>query len=102
MMTSEYREIYLRAHTTKHTGKAREKRDRSEDPTVPKWPEHALIFDTETRTDIHQELTFGFYRVCRLVDNAFHCESEGIIYSEAITKEELNQLGIFISRTLSD
>jgi len=95
----EYRDIYLRTHTTKHCNKIHEKRNRG-DPSVPKWPEHALIFDTETRTDVHEELTFGFYRICRLVGNAYLCESEGIVYSEAITKEDLNQIGIFVSDTL--
>src|SRR5258705_3329144 len=98
---SEHRDIYLRAHTTKETDKAREKQKRS-DSSVPKWPEHALIFDTETRTDVHQDLMFGFYRVCRLVGDVYLCESEGIVYSEAITKEEMNQIGTFGSSTLSD
>lgn len=97
----EYRDIYLRAHSTKHSEKVHEKRNR-DDPTVSKWPEYALIFDTETRTDVHQDLMFGFYRVCRWVGDAYLCESEGIVYSEAITKKELNHIGVFISDTLTD
>jgi len=93
--------IYLRAHTAKRSDKVHETRNRG-DPSVPKWPEHALIFDTETRTDVHQELMFGFYRICRLADDTYLCESEGIVYSEAITKEELNQIGAFVSDTLAD
>jgi len=98
---SNRRDIYLRAHTAKHSDKVREKRNRG-DPSVPKWPQHVLIFDTETRTDVHQELMFGFYRICRMVGNTYLCESEGIVYSEAITKEELNQIGVFVSDTLAD
>jgi hypothetical protein len=94
-------DIYLRAHTAKHSDKVHEKRNRV-DPSVPKWSEHALIFDTETRTDVHQELMFGFYRICKLVGDTYLCESEGIVYSEAITKEELNQIGVFVSDTLAD
>ena len=97
----EYRHIHIRAHTAKHTDKVHEKRNRG-DPSVPKWPENALIFDTETRTDVHQELMFGFYRICRLVGDTYLCESEGIVYSDAITKRELNQLGVFVSGTLAD
>ena len=92
---SNRRDIYLRAHTAKHSDKVHERRTRC-DPPVPKWPEHALIFDTETRTDVHQELMFGFYRICNLVGDAYLCESEGIVYSEAITKEDLNQIGTFV------
>src|ERR1019366_8075117 len=97
----EYRDIYLRAHTTRYTEKRREKRARRE-LSVPKWPERALIFDTETRTDVHQVLMFGFYRVCKLVGDVYLCESEGIVYSETITKEELNQIEAFVSNTLAD
>jgi hypothetical protein len=97
----QYRDIHLRAHTTIHTEQRRESCARS-DPSVPKWPERALIFDTETRTDVHQELMFGFYRVCKLVGDCYLCESEGIVYSETITKEELNQIGAFVSNKLTE
>ena len=98
---NEYRDIFLRAHTSKHTDRVHENRNRG-DPSVPKWPEYALIIDSETRTDVHQDLMFGFYRICRLVGDVYLCESEGIVYSEAITKEELNRIGIFVSDTLAD
>jgi hypothetical protein len=45
---------------------------------------------------------FGLYRLCKLVGDAYLCESEGIVYSEAITKAELNQIGTFVSNTLAD
>src|SRR5215472_538735 len=98
---TEHRDIYLRAHTAKHTDKPRERRQRS-DVSVPKWPEHVLIFDTETRTDVHQDLMFGFYRVCRLIGDRYVCESEGVVYSEEITKEELNEIGTFVLNTFTD
>jgi hypothetical protein len=98
---SGYRDIYLRAHTCKQVEKVQEKRNRG-DPSVTKWPEYALIFDTETRTDVHQELMFGFYRTCRLVGDDYLCESEGIAYSETIAKEELNQIESFVGDALPD
>src|SRR5207302_8052827 len=61
-----------------------------------------LIFDTETRTDVHQQLMFGFYRLCKLVGDRYACESEGIVYSEQITKEEQSQIGTFVLNTLTD
>jgi len=45
---------------------------------------------------------FGFYRICRLVGDAYVCESEGVVYADAITKEELHEIGIFVSGTLGD
>jgi hypothetical protein len=97
---SNQRDIYLRAHATKHSEKPRQ--PRRTEVSVPRWPERVLIFDTETRTDVHQDLMFGFYRICRFVGDAYLCESEGVVYSEAITKEELNQIGTFLSNTLAD
>ena len=98
---SNHRDIYLRAHTAKHSDKPRGQPRRT-DVSVAKWPERVLIFDTETRTDVHQELMFGIYRICKLVNDSYLCESEGVVYSEAITKEELNQIGNFVSNTLAD
>jgi hypothetical protein len=101
MIMTERRDIYLRAHTAKHTEEPRAKRERSS-TSVPKWPKYALIFDTETRTDVHQDLMFGIYRICKLVGGVYVCESEGVVYSEVITKEELNEIGTFVSDALAD
>jgi DNA polymerase family B len=98
---NERRDIYLRAHTAKHSERPRGLPKRS-GVLVPRWPERVLVFDTETRTDVHQELMFGIYRICKLVDDCYLCESEGVVYSEAITNEELNQIGHFVSNTLAD
>src|SRR5215469_4314133 len=93
--------IFLRAHTAKNIDKPRQKHERNRD-AVPKWPERVLVFDTETRTDIHQELMFGFYRICKLMEHGYVCESEGIVYSGELTNEELGQIGTFVLKTLPD
>src|SRR5215475_3711124 len=98
---TEHRDIYLRAHTAKHTEKPREKRKQSH-VSAPKWPDRILIFDTETRTDVHQELMFGVYRVCRLVNDRYLCESEGVVYSEEITNAELQEIGTLILNTFAE
>jgi hypothetical protein len=98
---SNRRDIYLRAHTAKHTEKPRGQPQRTA-VSVPRWPERVLIVDSETRTDVHQDLMFGFYRTCRLVGDVYLCESEGVVYADAITKEELHEIGIFVSDTLAD
>src|SRR5262245_33140013 len=95
------RDIYLRAHTAKHTEKPRGQPRRTA-AAIPRWPDHFFNIDSETWTNVHQDLMFGFYRICRLVGDVYLCESEGVFYSEAITKEELNQIGIFVSNTLVD
>jgi hypothetical protein len=98
---SKRRDIYLRAHTAKHIEKPRVKRGGG-DVSVPTWPERILIFDTETRTGVHQDLMFGVYRICKLVGDLFVCESEGIVYSEGITNAELTQIGTFVLNTFAD
>src|ERR1700722_2601839 len=51
----------------------------------PKWPDFALIFDTETSLDPQtQALTFGFYRVCRLQGSSYQCVEEGIFYADEL------------------
>jgi len=69
-------DIFLRAYAVsanqKHRWKqaARPSRD-------PKWPEHALIFDTETRITADQSLTFGVYRLCKRAGNRYRVTQEG-------------------------
>lgn len=101
MIRRERRDLYLRAHTAKHVEKLSETRERIK-ASVRKWPERVLIFDTETRIDVHQELMFGFYRICKLVGNHYVCESEGIVYAEELANHELNQIGTFVLNTFSE
>src|SRR5437773_1899606 len=57
---SEVRDIFLRAHTVKvRDGSTRGAKKATEDK-AEKWPERALIFDTETRTTVDQTLILGF------------------------------------------
>jgi len=69
-MTSEKQDIYLRSHTVV-IDKPKETRKGSHRPRAtkehPRWAKWAVVLDCETRTDVRQELTFGFYRVLQLV-----------------------------------
>src|SRR5580658_7140970 len=76
--------IFLRAHTEKVRGR----REKKKKTSLRKWPEFALIFDTETRTLIHQKFMFLMYRVCRLVDGQYRCIREGMAYSQALNESE--------------
>jgi hypothetical protein len=83
--------MFLRAHTvgiksTKRIGKNRSS-TLQPDTTAsePKWPEYALVFDTETTIDERQALNFGFYRFCRHDGNGIYFAiEEGLFYADEL------------------
>ncbi|HKH98311.1 MAG TPA: hypothetical protein VJ999_04320 [Candidatus Sulfotelmatobacter sp.] len=93
--------IFLRAHTVKvqRQPKAPSKKDSA---MPPRWPERALLFDTETRTSIDQTLMFGVYRICNLIDGQYRCSEEGLVYDERLSKQELNTIGTFVANSFPD
>src|SRR5947208_2016175 len=57
----------------------------------PKWPEYALVFDTETTLDPREQaLLFGFYRVCRLLGKSYQCVEEGIFHADDLKPKYLS------------
>lgn len=109
----ERRDIFLRAHTVRVVEKPRKLRRKKEVAPPEKWPDRALIFDTETRTTVDQTLMFAIYRICRLVGDRYACEEEGIAYSGSVEKlplsysavldkEELNSIGSFVADKLTE
>ena len=57
-------DIFVRAYVVAtEKKKGRKSAPKNDDP---KWPQHALVFDTETRITADQSLTFGVYRLCEL------------------------------------
>ena len=79
--TPEHHDIHVRAHTAQvksreHTAGVRKNNEE------PKLPDHALIFDCETRITADQTLTFGFWRFCKLRDNRYVCTEEGIFHAD--------------------
>lgn len=42
-----------------------------------KWPNYALVFDTETRITADQSLTFGVFRLCELARDRYELIREG-------------------------
>jgi hypothetical protein len=90
---SETQDIFLRAHTVvvspKKTKKGRGKRrGRRPRRNLKKWPEHAVVFDCETRIDTGQGLTFGFYRVLRLDGDTYQLEEEGAFFDDDLAGRE--------------
>ena len=84
-------DLFLRAHTT-YVRKPRPERPDS----GPKWPDRALVFDCETRTDTAQRLTFGVYRLCRLRGDGYETEAEGLYYGDAVTAHERDVLDAYV------
>jgi len=72
----ERHDVYVRAHTPVKPKKGWD-RKRSH-----KWPRYCLIFDTETRVDAKQKLTFGCYRRCVLDGDGYRCIEEGLFYAD--------------------
>jgi hypothetical protein len=50
--------------------------------SAQKWPQHALIFDTETRITADQSLTFGVFRICELKEEKYRVLREGLLYAD--------------------
>ncbi len=100
-MTDKTHDIFVRAlavtakQTTKNTG-----RPASEDK--PKWAEHALVFDTETRITADQSLTFGVYRLCSLANGIYKFTEEGIFYADDLPSKERKVLHAYAQTAVSD
>jgi hypothetical protein len=76
---SETHDIFLRVHTVVPSDKKKQKRHY--DGESP-WPDRILAYDCETLTDPTLKLTFGAYRICKLVDDRYFCEEEGLFYAD--------------------
>lgn len=61
-------------------------------------PTAMLVFDTETRTDATQRLTFGSYRFCK--DG--HCLEEGLFFGDDLPKKDRRILERYVARHQAD
>src|SRR5713101_1143200 len=69
----------------------------------PKWPEYALVFDTETTLDPkEQSLMFGFYRVCQLKGNVYVCVEEGIFRADDLESKYVDVITGFARASRSE
>lgn len=59
-----------------------------------RFPDEMIVFDTETRTDQIQRLTFGGYRIIIYGK----CVEEGLFYDDGISPQELRTLKRYVSR----
>ncbi len=97
------KDIYLRAHTVVlDEPKQQPEKANSQRAQRPKWAKHALVFDCESRTDITQKLTFGFYRLMRLEDGAYVLEEEGAFFDDDLPPSERQILEAYIAKEAPD
>jgi hypothetical protein len=83
-------DVYVRAYATRFAQKEPGKNARH--PIEPKWPDHALVFDCESRMTADQTLTFGFWRFYELQNGDYVPLEEGILYGEELGAKELDAL----------
>src|SRR4051812_31837583 len=94
-------DIFLRAYATPTLPK-KERRATHAKRKLEKWPEHALIFDTETRITADQSLTFGVYRLCELIGDHYTLTQEGIFYADALPAKDRQTLEQYLRAAISD
>src|SRR5438128_9517799 len=101
---SETHDIFLRALALPTKGKKRKGKRKRSAPADnnSKWPEYALVFDTETRITADQSLTFGVYRLCKLVDGSYTLIEEGIFYADDLPAKERKVLEAYRQTAISD
>jgi hypothetical protein len=104
---SEPHDIFLRALAVpakkkkKHKGRGKRRR-RTRANNRRKWPKHALVFDTETRTTADQSLTFGVYRLCALVNGSYVVIEEGIFYADDLRAKDRKVIENYLRTAVSD
>ncbi len=76
---SQQHDIYVRAYAVPVESQ-QQKNVRQE--ASPKWPQHALVFDCESRITTDQALTFGSWRFCELRRNTYVCTEDGIFHND--------------------
>jgi|CZKJ01.1.fsa_nt_gi hypothetical protein len=101
MSNPRVHDLFLRAHAV-----AADKQDKQKHSAnvgnEPKWPQHALVFDTETRITADQSLTFGVYRLCKLVEDTYTVTEEGVFYADDLPTKERKVLESHIRTAVSD
>ncbi len=107
MSDAPVHDIFLRALAVpakkkkKHKRRGKRKR-RTRANNRRKWPKHALVFDTETRTTADQSLTFGVYRLCALVNGSYVVIEEGIFYADDLRAKDRKVIENYLRTAVSD
>ena len=67
-----------------------------------KWPDHVLVFDTETRITADQSLTFGVYRLCTLKNDKYVAHEEGLFYADDLPGKDRKTLHSHLYKAIPD
>ena len=101
-MSETPRDIFVRAHTVVLDQPKAPKRSNRAPPVLSRWPDFALVFSCESRHDLNQEPTFGFYRVLRLEGESYVLEEEGGFFDESLRPGERKVLAAYFEREVAD
>jgi hypothetical protein len=94
-------DIFLRAYAVRADQKKKQKHPPKKQHD-PKWPEQALVFDTETRITADQSLTFGVYRLCELVSGEYRVTQEGIFQADDLPAKDRKVLETYQQTAIPD
>src|SRR5690348_8286770 len=107
----ETHDLFLRALAVPLERKTRKKKEKrkshskeTETPIndEPKWPDYVLAFDTESRITVDQSLTFGVWRLCKLVGESYEIIEEGIFHADDLPAKDLKALKTHMETAISD
>jgi|SRR5579864_5524167 len=101
-MSETPRDIFVRAHTVVLDEHKQRKRSDRAPPKLPRWPDFAVVFGCESRRDLGQEPTFGFYRVLKLNDDRYVLEEEGAFFDEGLRPTERNAVATYFQREVAE
>jgi hypothetical protein len=103
----EKHDVFVRAYATpeeqsKKADERKKGKSKSKSKSSRKWPERALIFDTETRITADQSLTFGVFRICELKEEKYKVVREGLFYADDLPATEWKVLQQYARTAISD
>ncbi len=102
---TEGHDVFVRAYAVaarKQTKKSEKDNRRSQSSDSPRWPRHALVIDTETRTSVDQSLTFGVFRLCELESDKYKLIREGVFYADDLPAKERRLLENYARTAVSE
>jgi hypothetical protein len=91
----ESHKIFVRAHAPYP------KKDSLSPSNAAKWPNSALIFDTETKIDPTQKLTFGCFRQYEYKQNKYSCVEEGLFFADNLVRKDRRVLERYADNPLN-
>ena len=96
-------DLYLRAHIVVSGGTDEQLDQSSKRSRPPKqWPDHALVWDTETTLDLEQTLTFGVWRFCELRGTEYETIQEGIFHADGLATKDIETILAYKKAHLAD